>query len=237
MTTEVASLLALQPGQVFCDCTVGGGGHSLALAPRILPDGLLIAIDQDRTALETASERLSTSYPDLALSTLSGNFGNLDQLLLSLDVVAVDAFLLDLGVSSFQLDTPDRGFSYAKGAPLDMRMDPGSQTLTAAEIVNTKNTADLAWILANYGEERWAPRIAQAIVARRATEEFATTTELAETIRAAIPAAARRTGGNPAKRSFQAIRIAVNGELEALEKGLEAALRWLSPGGRIVVLS
>jgi len=237
MVDEVDHLLDLQPGEVFVDCTVGGGGHSLVLAQRLLPDGQLVAIDQDHVALDTAFERLSQKFPNLAISTLSGNFGNLDKLLLSLDIVAVDAFLMDLGVSSYQLDTPGRGFSYARGGPLDMRLDPGSQTLTAAEIVNTLNEADLAWILANYGEERWAQRIAKAIVARRAQKEFETTDVLAETIREAIPAAARRTGGNPAKRSFQAIRIAVNGELEALENGLEAALRWLSPGGRIAVLS
>jgi len=237
MKQEVGQLLALQAGEVFCDCTLGGAGHSLALAPELGAEGLLIGIDQDREALETSTKRIRQSFPDLAFSPLSGNFGDLDQLLLELNIPGVDAFLFDLGVSSYQLDTQARGFSYAQEAPLDMRLDPGSQSQTAAEIVNSLNEADLAWILATYGEERWAARIARAIVNERAKQPFTTTTELAETIRAAIPAAARRTGGHPAKRSFQALRIALNRELEVLPCGLKAALRWLNPGGRVVVLS
>jgi 16S rRNA (cytosine1402-N4)-methyltransferase len=149
----------------------------------------------------------------------------------------VDAVLFDLGVSSVQIDLPSRGFSYAQDAPLDMRMDPGNQSITAEEIINTSNQADLAWILRAYGEERWAERIAAAIVRRRALSQLRTTSELVELIYDAVPAYARRKGGNPAKRSFQALRIAVNDELGALRTGLDAAIRWLNPNGRVVVIS
>jgi 16S rRNA (cytosine1402-N4)-methyltransferase len=158
-------------------------------------------------------------------------------LLVEAEVPGIDGFLFDLGVSSPQLDIPQRGFSYAREAPLDMRMDPGKQTTTAAEIINTKNETDLAWILREYGEERWASRIAQFIVKTREKEPLETTTQLTAIVKAAIPASARREGGNPAKRTFQALRIAVNDELTQLEKGIDAALRWLNPQGRIAVIS
>jgi 16S rRNA (cytosine1402-N4)-methyltransferase len=229
--------LNLQPGETFLDCTLGGAGHSLALAPSLIPNGHLIGIDQDATALSVASQRLQDSYPNLRFSPLAGNFSQLDNLLLQLQIPGINAVLFDLGVSSYHLDTPERGFSYIREAPLDMRMNPGKQTLTAAEIINNKNQTDLAWIIRTFGEERFATRIAAAIVRRRTTKPLQTTTELAEVIQAAIPAAGRRKGGNPAKRTFQAFRIAVNDELEALRTGLEAAIRWLQPDGRLVVIS
>jgi 16S rRNA (cytosine1402-N4)-methyltransferase len=237
MLQQCREALALQPGQVLCDCTLGGAGHSLLLAQDITPDGLLIGIDQDAMALEAASSRLKSAHPDLKVLTLQGNFSQLDTLLLEAQVPGIDGFLFDLGVSSPQLDIPARGFSYAQDAPLDMRMDPGNQTLTAAEIVNTKNEADLAWIIRTYGEEPWAARIAQFIVKERNRQPIQTTGQLVALIRAAIPQSARKTRGNPAKRTFQSLRIATNDELGVLESGLEAAIRWLNPQGRIAVIS
>jgi 16S rRNA (cytosine1402-N4)-methyltransferase len=168
---------------------------------------------------------------------LKGNFGDLDRLLADAGLAHVDAFLFDLGVSSPQLDLPDRGFSYQEDAPLDMRMDPNAGGMTAADVVNTYAEADLARIIRDYGEERWASRIAAFITAARAHRDLATTGELVELIKNAVPAAARRGGPHPARRTFQALRIEVNRELDVLERGLEAAIRWLSPGGRIVVIS
>ena len=236
---DVKRLLALAPGETFCDCTIGGAGHSLALAQALLPDGLLIGVDQDAAAMATAESRLAAALPDLRFCVLDGNFSQLDELLLSVEIPGVDACLFDLGVSSYQLDTPERGFSYAKAleSPLDMRMDPGHQTLTAARVINSFNEADLTRIIQEYGEERFAARIARRIVEERQQRPFTNAEQLVEVIREAIPAAARRSGGNPAKRCFQALRIAVNNELEVLKVGLEAALRWLLPGGRLVVIS
>jgi 16S rRNA (cytosine1402-N4)-methyltransferase len=243
MLPECREALALKPGETYCDCTLGGAGHALELACDLEPNGTLIGIDQDSVALEVATERFDEKFrashtprtPRLVL--LQGNFGNLDELLVEAEVPGVDGFLFDLGVSSPQLDFPQRGFSYAREAPLDMRMDPGNQTLTAAEILNTRNEADLARILREYGEERWAARIASFIVKARERQPLTQTTELVELVKAAIPASARRAGGNPAKRTFQALRIAVNGEMDVLRSGLEAALRWLNPAGRIAVIS
>jgi 16S rRNA (cytosine1402-N4)-methyltransferase len=149
----------------------------------------------------------------------------------------VDGFLFDLGVSSPQLDFPERGFSYREDAPLDMRMDPGHQTLTAAEVIATYDEADLARIIRDFGEEKWAARIASFIAEKRTHQPIATTMQLVDVIKAAIPAAARREGGHPAKRTFQALRIEINRELDVLKSGLEAAIRWLAPGGRIAVIS
>ena len=234
---ECRKALALKQGEIYCDCTLGGGGHALELAKDLMPGGILIGIDLDATALEAAGERIRKEFPNLEFISLQGNFSSLDDLLLAAEVPGVDGFLFDLGVSSPQLDVPQRGFSYAREAPLDMRMDPGNQTITAAEIINNSNEQDLAWIIRSYGEERWASRIAHFIVKARERQALTTTTELSELIKAAIPASARRVGGNPAKRTFQALRVAVNGEIDALRNGLEAALRWLNPAGRIAVIS
>jgi 16S rRNA (cytosine1402-N4)-methyltransferase len=237
MLEESRQALALRPGETYCDCTLGGAGHALAIAQDLAPDGLLIGIDQDSSSLTEALLRISQTQLSFHYEILKGNFRDLDTLLLDARVVGLDGILFDLGVSSPQIDLPSRGFSYTQEAPLDMRMDPGTQTLTAAEIIKSSNTADLTRILRSYGEERWASRIAARIARSRATAPLETTTQLAALIREAIPASQRRTGGNPAKRSFQALRIAVNGELDALTRGLDAALRWLNPGGRIVVIS
>lgn len=237
MLTEVLEALRLAPGSVVCDCTLGGAGHSVRMAAQVGGDGLLIGIDQDDMALQAAHARLDREAPATPRRLLKGNFGDLDELLVRAEVPGVDGFLFDLGVSSPQLDIPGRGFSYHEEAPLDMRMDPGNNPLNAAEVVNTYNEADLARILRDYGEERFARQIARAIVRRRSGEPIRTTTELVDVIKSAIPAAARRHGHHPARKSFQAIRIEVNHELDALERGLEAAVRWLNPGGRVCVIS
>jgi 16S rRNA (cytosine1402-N4)-methyltransferase len=237
MLAQCREALALQAGEIACDATLGGAGHSLVLAQDLEPRGLLIGVDRDPAALAVARKRMLNQHPHLRFIALQGNFAELDDLLLEARVPGVDAFLFDLGVSSPQLDLPERGFSYARSAPLDMRMNPGEHTPTAAEIINTINEQDLTWVLRTYGEERWAARIAQHIVRARAKQALQTTDELAQIIREAIPARFRRSGGNPAKRSFQALRIMVNGEMDALHKGLEAAIRWLNPAGRIAVIS
>lgn len=237
MLDEVVRYLSPQEGEVVCDCTLGGAGHSVALAAAVKDSGLLIGIDQDDQALAAAGGRLEASVPDVPRCLLKGNFGSLDDLLLEAEVPGVDCFLFDLGVSSPQLDFPERGFSYHEDAPLDMRMDPGTQTLTAQEVVNTYTEADLTRILRTYGDEKHARQIARAIVRTRAKAPIETTLQLADVVKAAIAARDRRSGGHPARRSFQAVRIEVNGETEALERGLEAAIRWANPGGRICVIS
>ena len=236
MLGEVLSELDPKPGEVVCDCTLGGAGHSVELARRVAPEGLSLGIDQDDVALRAATERLAREVPEASVRLLKGNFGDLDDLLVEAEVPGVDCFLFDLGVSSPQLDTPERGFSFHEDAPLDMRMS-GNNTLTAAEVVNTYNEADLTRILRVYGDERFAGRIARRIVERRAKAPVETTLELVDCVKQAIPAAARRHGGHPARRTFQALRIEVNHELDVLDRGLRAAVRWANPGGRICVIS
>ena len=237
MLAEVLAELDPQPGEVVCDCTLGGAGHTVELAGRVAPDGLSIGIDQDDMALRAATERLARKVPQAQTLLLKGNFGDLDELLVEAEVPGVDCFLFDLGVSSPQLDIPERGFSYHEDAPLDMRMNSGNHTLTAAEVVNTYNEADLTRILRVYGDERFASRIARRIVERRSKAPVETTLQLVEVVKEAIPAAARRHGGHPARRTFQALRIEVNHELDVLDRGLRAAVRWANPGGRICVIS
>lgn len=229
--------LKLQDGSVYLDCTLGGAGHSLEAAKRIAPSGILLGIDQDDMALAAAGKRLADVALDVAPILLKGNFGDMDRLLVEAEVPGVDAILFDLGVSSPQFDFPERGFSYREDAALDMRMDPGNNTLTAAEIVNTYNEADLTRILRDYADEKWAARIAKFIVSERDEHPILTTFELVDLIKRAIPAKARREGGHPAKRTFQALRVEVNHEMEVLSKALEAAIRWLNPGGRVAVMS
>ena len=237
MLGEVLDELDPRPSEVVCDCTLGGAGHSVELARRIAPDGLLLGIDQDDMALSAATERLAREVPGASVRPLKGNFSDLDELLVEAEVPGVDCFLFDLGVSSPQLDIPERGFSYNEDAPLDMRMNSGTDTPTAAEVVNTYNEADLTRVLRTYGDERHAARIARAIVERRARVPIETTLQLVEVVKGAIPAAARRHGPHPARRTFQALRIEVNHELDSLDRGLRAAARWANPGGRICVIS
>ena len=237
MLEEVLATLDPREGEVVCDCTLGGAGHTVRMAERIAPGGLSIGIDQDDAALAAATERFEREVPGVEHIFLKGNFDEMDDLLVQAEVPGVDCFLFDLGVSSPQLDVPERGFSYNEDAPLDMRMDPGKDTPTAAEVINTATVADLTRILRVYGDEKFAPRIAAEIVRRRAEKPIETTFELVDVVKAAIPAAKRRHGGHPARKTFQALRIEVNHELDALETGLRAAVRWTNPGGRICVIS
>jgi 16S rRNA (cytosine1402-N4)-methyltransferase len=237
MLAEVLDALDPEPGDIFLDCTLGGAGHSVEVASRIAPDGILIGIDQDDMALEAAGERLAGTGLTRAPILIKSNFGELDSALLKAEIPYVNEVLFDLGVSSPQLDIPERGFSYHGNSRLDMRMDPGTQTLTAAEVIADYNEKDLARIIREYGEEKWADRIAAFIVREREREPIETSDRLVEVIKEAIPARARRSGGHPARRTFQALRIEVNQEMEVLRRGLEAAIRWLAPGGRIVVIS
>lgn len=229
----------LKTQQTFVDATLGGAGHSLEAAKLIGNQGTLIGIDQDDVALEAAGQRIA-QLPDEVrpeYQLLKGNFGDMDKLLLQAEIPGVDAFLFDLGVSSVQIDTLSRGFSFKENGPLDMRMNPGLQTKNAAEIINTYNAADLTRIVRENSDEKWASRIAEFIVKAREERPIETSAQLVDIIKAAIPASARRSGGHPAKRTFQALRIEVNSELEVLKRGLEAAVRWLNPSGRLVVIS
>ncbi len=236
---ECLEYLNLKPQHTFVDATLGGAGHSIEVAKRIGRAGTLIGIDQDDVALKAAGLKLGSLPKETCPSVklVRNNFGNMDEALLSAEVPGVDAFLFDIGVSSVQIDTPSRGFSFKEDGPLDMRMAPGKETLTAAEIVNTYTAADLARIIRMYSDEKWASRIAEFIVRAREKAPLETSAQLVDVIKAAIPASARRAGGHPAKRTFQALRIEVNGELEVLKSGLEAAIRWANPGGRICVIS
>ena len=233
LANEVRESLAVQPGDTVVDATFGAGGHAAVLAADLQGRGKLIAIDRDPT-VRTYFERLERRS-GVQARLLRGDFSVvLPQL--AENGVSADAILLDLGVSSMQLDRPERGFSYATDAPLDMRMD-SSQDLDARVIVNEWPEKELVTIFRKYGEERYARQIVRAIVRRRREEPFERTGELVDTIRAAIPAPARFGEGHPAKRVFQALRIAVNDELGALEVALPAALAMLRPGGRLAVIS
>lgn len=230
---ECLQVLDIKPAGTYLDGTLGRAGHALELLRR-LPAGRFVGIDRDLAAIEAARERLAAYAGRVTL--LHGNFRDLGDLLREAGISRVDGMLFDLGVSSPQLDEPRRGFSYMHDAPLDMRMDE-TEALDAFQVVNTWSGDELRRILYEYGEERYAPRIAQAIVRRRQESPIRTTGELAEVIRSAMPAAALREKQHPAKRSFQAIRIAVNGELEALPPMLEAAVENLAPGGRLAVIT
>ena len=230
---ECLEALAIRPGGTYLDGTLGRAGHSLEILRR-LKGGRLIGIDRDMAAIEAARERLA-EYKD-HVTLVHGNFCDLGEILSSLHVDKVDGMFFDLGVSSPQLDEAQRGFSYMHDAPLDMRMDT-SAALDARQVVNTWSGEELRRILYEYGEERYAPQIARAIVRRREERPLETTGELVEVIRSAMPAQALREKQHPAKRSFQAIRIAVNGELDALAPMLRSAAEGLKPGGRLAVIT
>jgi len=233
---HVLALLApalARPGAVVVDATLGLGGHSHALLAAH-PGLRLVGLDRDREALRLSAQRL-TKYADRT-DLVHAVYDELPSVLSRLGISQIHGVLFDLGVSSMQLDLTDRGFSYAHDAPLDMRMDDGSP-LTAEAVVNSYSVPQLTRILRDYGEERFALRIAQAIARERAKAPLNSTARLADLVRTAIPAATRRTGGHPAKRTFQALRIEVNAELSTLEKAIPAALDALAVGGRIVALS
>ena len=230
---EVISFLNPADGKTYLDGTLGGGGHASLILEKA-PGAFLVGIDRDQTALAAAGARLATHGDHARL--LHGDFADVAELLSSLGITGLDGFILDLGVSSHQLDTRERGFSFQQDAPLDMRMDTSSGE-TAAELVNTLPEAELERIISEYGEERWAKRIAAFIVKERAVSPVATTFRLVDIIKGAVPKAKWDDRIHPATRTFQALRIAVNTELESLEQGMRAALDLLKPGGRGVIIS
>ena len=230
---ECIDALNIRPDGIYLDGTLGGAGHSSQIARRLTEGGRLIGVDRDRTALAAAKERLAP-YAD-RVTLVHSNFAEIDAILDSLGIPAVDGMLFDLGVSSPQLDDASRGFSYMADAPLDMRMDK-DDALTAGEVVNTWPQGELRRILYDYGEERYAPQIAAAICRAREKAPVETTLELVDIIRSAMPAQALREKQHPAKRSFQAIRIAVNDELGAVSRMMQAAVGRLNPGGRLAVI-
>lgn len=231
---ECIDTLNIRPDGIYLDGTLGGAGHSSQIACRLTEGGRLIGVDRDRTALAAAKERLAP-YAD-RVTLVHSNFAEIDAILDSLGIPAVDGMLFDLGVSSPQLDDASRGFSYMADAPLDMRMDK-DDALTAGEVVNTWPQGELRRILYDYGEERYAPQIAAAICRAREKAPVETTLELVDIIRSAMPAQALREKQHPAKRSFQAIRIAVNDELGAVSRMMQAAVGRLNPGGRLAVIT
>ena len=231
---ECLDALAIKPDGVYLDGTLGRAGHSLEIVRRLTAGGRLIALDRDETAIEAAQRRLA-DYMD-RVTLVHSNFSALDDVLREIGVRGVDGMLFDLGVSSPQLDDAARGFSYKQDAPLDMRMDE-SASYTARELVNTVSYEELKRILYEYGEERYAPQIAAAIVRSREKKPIETTLELVDIIRGAMPPQALREKQHPAKRSFQAIRIAVNDELGSVSKMMKAAIRRLNPNGRLAVIT
>jgi len=230
---ECMEMLDIKPDGIYVDGTMGGGGHSEGILNR-LDSGLLIGIDRDTEALNASQKRLDKFGNHVVF--VNNNYINIKEVLKSLDKEKVDGILLDLGVSSYQLDNPDRGFSYNYDAPLDMRMNTNDE-ITAKDVVNKCTKEELIKILRDYGEEKWANRIADFIVKRRESGEIQTTFELVDIIKAAIPAKAREGGGHPAKRTFQAIRIHVNKELEYLEMSVRNAIDSLEVGGRLCIIT
>ena len=229
---EVIDSLNIKADGTYMDGTVGGAGHSSGICERLGEEGHLIAVDRDNVALKTAASRLEKFK--CAKTFIHANYSDVEKI--KAEVGTVDGILLDLGVSSYQLDTPERGFSYMHDAPMDMRMNE-DDVFTASTVVNEYPEAELFRIIKEYGEERWASRIAKFIVKARADAKIETTGQLVEIIKAAIPASARRTGPHPAKRTFQAIRIEVNGELDHLKVAMEKLPELLAPGGRMSVIT
>ena len=231
---ECIGNLNIKPDGVYVDGTLGGAGHSLEIARRLTEGGLLVGIDQDQAAIETARERLA-EYGDRCRIVRS-NYVHMDEVLRDLSIGGADGILLDLGVSSYQLDTPERGFSYMEDAPLDMRMDQ-RQDKTARDIVNEYTEQELYHLIRDFGEDRFAKNIARHIVKARQDKPVETTGQLAELIKAAIPARVRAQGGHPAKRTFQAIRIELNQELAVLKEALDKMADLLNPGGRLCIIT
>lgn len=229
---ETLDALNIRPDGIYVDCTCGGAGHSRGLLERLGEKGRLIAIDQDPEAIQVIKERIGS---DKRVTIVHDNFSNLKAILASLGIDKVDGIMADLGVSSHQLDTAERGFSYNSDAPLDMRMS--KQGMSAYDVVNNYSERELMVILRDYGEEKFASRIARNIVRERETKAIETTFELSEIIKNSIPAATRRTGGHPSKRSFQAIRIEVNSELRKLQDTLDDMFYSLNEGGRLAIIT
>ncbi len=234
MPVEVAGLLAVRPGMVVVDCTLGLGGHAAMMAETTGPSGRIIGLDQDTEAITIARERLAGFSGRLDI--IKSNFSGLGAVLAGLGVTGVDAILFDLGVSSLQLDDPGRGFSFRADGPLDMRMDRDAQT-TAEDLVNGFSEKELAEVIFHFGEERFSRRIAHAVVAARAGERITTTARLADIVLRALPRGYQRNRLHPATRTFQALRIAVNRELDILGEALGQAFEHLVPGGRMAVMA
>ena len=229
---ETIDSLDIKPDGIYVDCTAGGGGHSKAILERLGENGRLIAIDQDPDAIEVLTERIAK---DKRVTLVKSNFSELSSVLGQLGITEVDGITADLGVSSFQLDTAERGFSVHNDAPLDMRMS--REGLSAYDVVNTYSERDLSRIIQSYGEEKFARSIARNIVREREKSPIETTLQLAEIIKYSIPASQRRTGGHPARKTFQAIRIEVNKELERLENTLDTMFDYLKTGGRLSIIT
>lgn len=236
LLNEAVDNLKIKPDGIYVDCTLGGGGHTRKILSQLNENGRLFSFDQDQTAIEYNQEVLDNQLQSGKLTLVEDNFRNIKKRLNEFGVSKIDGAVYDLGVSSPQFDVAQRGFSYKLEAPLDMRMDQG-QSLTAKQIVNEWSFNDLVRIFSRYGEEKFAKSIARKIEKQRQLQPIQTTTELVEVIKAGIPARARRTGGHPAKRVFQALRIAVNDELEALETSLEQVLEMLNIDGRVSVIT
>ena len=234
LLNECIENLNIKPDGVYVDCTMGGAGHSKEIVKRLSDKGLFIGFDQDKNAIATAKERLS-EYSD-RVRFVHSNFENIKEELAKIGVYKIDGVLADLGVSSHQLDEADRGFSYMQDAPLDMRMDVRCD-FSAYDVVNTYSEAELKRVIKDYGEENWSARIAKLIVERRATMPIRTTFELVDAIKAAIPKKMRDENQHPAKRTFQAIRIEVNRELDVIEKTLLAAVDMMNEGGVLAVIT
>jgi len=233
LLNECIEALDIKPDGIYVDCTLGGAGHSSEIIKRLSPKGRLIGIDQDTNALEAAGKKLA-NYNNVTY--VHDNFVNIDNVLERLGIEKVDGILMDLGVSSHQLDVAERGFSYMQDAPLDMRMNRDSD-FSAYDIINGYSEGELCKVISDYGEEKFAKRIAKFIVDRRSAKPIDTTLELVDIIKAAIPAKARREGPHPAKRTFQAIRIEVNKELEILNGAIEDSVKRLNSGGRLAIIT
>ena len=231
---ECIEALNIRDGYTYVDCTAGGGGHSIEIAKRMGKNSRLICFDRDKDAIAAASERLK-DFSD-RVTFINDNFSSLERVIKELGITNLGGVLADLGCSSYQFDTPERGFSYMHDAPLDMRMDADAP-LSAYEVVNEYSEPSLKKMIFDYGEERFAPKIADAICKRRNEKPIATTHELSEIIKSAIPSAARADGPHPAKRTFQAIRIEVNGELDAIKPLIDSAATNLVSSGRIAIIS
>lgn len=234
LLNETVDNLNVRPGGIYVDGTLGGGGHSYEIAKRLEGKGRLIGIDQDEDAIKAAGERLE-EYGDI-VTIVRDNYCNIKDVLDSLGISKVDGIMLDLGVSSYQLDTADRGFSYMEDAPLDMRMDKRQQ-ITAEDIVNDYDEIKLFHVIRDYGEDKFAKNIAKHIVRARQEKRIKTTLELAEIIKGAIPMKVRATGGHPAKRTFQAIRIELNRELDVLKNSIDTMIELLNEDGRLCIIT
>jgi len=233
MLDEAINYLNIKKDGIYIDGTLGRGGHSYEILKHLSEQGRLISLDRDLKAVKEVEKKLG-SRQNLILR--HANFTDFDKVLKELSIDAVDGMLFDLGVSSPQIDNPERGFSYQKDGPLDMRMNR-NQTLTAADIVNHYSKKEIESIISKYGEENWAARIAEFIVKKRQDEKITTTSELVDIIKAAVPKGARRKGGHPARRTFQALRIATNDELNQLKELIEKGVKYLNKKGRIVIIS